>query len=498
MRMTKTPYRLGLDIGSTTVKAVVLDPDSGKVLFTRYRRHHAEQAQAVGRLLREVDAAFPRAAFRAAVCGSGGKPIADRIGAHYIQEVVANASAVRALYPQARTAIELGGQDAKIIFFYYDEAAGRLVASDMRMNGSCAGGTGAFIDEIAALLKTPTEDFEALAARGQTIHSISGRCGVFAKTDIQSILNQGGSKADIALSAFHAIVKQTIGGLAQGLELKAPIIFEGGPLTFNPTLIRAFAQRLQLREEDIIRPEHPDTIVARGAALALDELFPSEGDEDAMALADAIRALETADPARQAARTPAKLYFADETERTAWQTRHASPPVRTPELRAGDTLRVYLGIDAGSTTSKLVLLDEREQVVDRFYANNRGDPIRVVRQGLMDLHARYEAMGVRLEVLGLGTTGYGERMLGKAFGADYHTVETVAHTAAARKYVPEVSFILDIGGQDMKAIWVDRDIVTNITLNEACSSGCGSFLENFASSLGIPAEKIAEAAFRSR
>ncbi|MDY3690783.1 MAG: acyl-CoA dehydratase activase [Dysosmobacter sp.] len=499
MRKESRSLRLGIDVGSTTAKVVVLDTQTQAVLFSRYQRHHAEQARTVRQLLKEAAAAFPERMFRIAVCGSGGKPIAEAMGVHYIQEVVANAAAVRALYPRTRTAIELGGQDAKIIFFYYDEAAGRLIASDMRMNGSCAGGTGAFIDEVASLLKVPPEEFESLASQGTRVHDISGRCGVFAKTDIQSVLNSGGRREDIALSAFHAIVKQTIGGLAQGLELKAPIIFEGGPLTFDPTLIQVFAQRLQLREEDIIRPEHPETLVARGAALAVDELFPAgEGERDCSLLS----AISTLDKFEKTVRTstgePARLYFQTKEEQADWQARHALPRLVQPALKPGDTLRVYLGIDAGSTTSKLVLLDEGERVVDRFYAANHGDPLRVIRQGLMELYEKYTAMGVKLEVLGLGTTGYGELMMAKGFGADDHTVETVAHAAAARKYVPDVSFVLDIGGQDMKAIWVDRDIVTNITLNEACSSGCGSFLENFASSLGIPAEKIAEAAFRSR
>lgn len=271
MLKEKKPLRLGIDVGSTTVKAVVLETPENTVQFSRYVRHHAEQGKTVQQLLREVARAFPDAEFRAAVCGSGGKPVADRIGVPYIQEVVANAAAIRALYPQTRTAIELGGQDAKVIFFYYDAAKEQLVTSDMRMNGSCAGGTGAFIDEIATLLQTPTEAFEALAVAGKTIHNISGRCGVFARTDIQSILNQGGSREDIALSAFHAIARQTIGGLAQGLELKPPVIFEGGPLTYNPTLVEVFAQRLGLQKQDVICPADADTIVARGAAIALDE-----------------------------------------------------------------------------------------------------------------------------------------------------------------------------------------------------------------------------------
>ena len=284
--------RLGVDVGSTTVKAVALDPADNSVLFTRYQRHNAHQADTVRQLLEEAAGHFPGMRFRIGVCGSGGRPIAAALGTCYVQEVVANAAAVRALYPEVRTAVELGGQDAKVIFFRYDEASGKLQTSDMRMNGSCAGGTGAFIDEIAALLNVPADEFEQLAARGKTVYSISGRCGVFAKTDIQPLLIQGAERADIALSTFHAIAKQTIGGLSQGLELTAPIIFEGGPLTFNPTLVRVFAERLNLEERDIVRPDHPETIVARGTAIAIDELFP--GQEDAMTLAEAMERLDKA------------------------------------------------------------------------------------------------------------------------------------------------------------------------------------------------------------
>jgi len=488
---------MGIDVGSTTVKILILDTEKNEIVYNHYERHHAEQWNTAQRLLRDVAKKFPSARFRIAICGSGGKPIADKIGAHFVQEVVANSSAVRALYPQTRTAIELGGQDAKIIFFYDDN--GRLVTSDMRMNGSCAGGTGAFIDEIASLLKVPTEEFEGLAAKGTEVHSISGRCGVFAKTDIQSMLNQGVKREDIALSAFYAIVKQTVGGLAQGLELKPPIIFEGGPLTYDHTLVKAFAEKLNLKENEIIRPEHPETIVARGAAIALDELFPCEEDSDGILIDDAIHALDGGVVRVEHVGSKIKKpYFENEEECRAWREAHKSPELAKIDLKSGDTLNVYIGIDAGSTTSKMVLMTEDEKVFDRFYANNRGDPINVVRRGLMELHQKYEELGVKLNVLGLGTTGYGELLIAKAYGADYHTVETVAHATAARRFVPDVSFILDIGGQDMKGIWVSDGIITNITLNEACSSGCGSFLENFASSLKIPTDKIADAAFRSK
>ena len=495
--MAQKVFRIGIDVGSTTVKVLVLDTERGEVLYNRYERHHAEQVATVRRLLGDVAGRFPGRRFRIALCGSGGRPVADRISAPYIQEVVANAGAVRSLYPAARTAVELGGQDAKIIFFYDDN--GRLVTSDMRMNGSCAGGTGAFIDEIASLLKVPAESFESLAAAGREVRPISGRCGVFAKTDIQSMLNQGVAREDIALSALHAIVKQTVGGLAQGLELRPPIIFEGGPLTYNRTLVRAFAERLGLSGDEIILPEHPETIVARGAAIVLDELFPSEDDGDAVLIEDAVAALDGfGEREERTGARGAAAYFASDGERRAWQEKHRMPGIPDIGAVSGETLDVYIGIDAGSTTSKLVLMTEDERVIDRFYANNCGDPINVVRRGLMELREKWRGRGVGLRVLGLGTTGYGELLIAKAYGADYHTVETVAHATAARRFVPDVSFILDIGGQDMKGIWVRDGIITNITLNEACSSGCGSFLENFASSLNIPTDGIADAAFRSR
>ncbi len=488
--------RLGVDVGSTTVKTVVLDPTTNDVLFTRYQRHNAHQADTVRQLLEEAAGRFPDARFRVGVCGSGGRPIATVLGAHYVQEVVANAAAIRAVYPQVRTAVELGGQDAKVIFFHYDESTGKLQTSDMRMNGSCAGGTGAFIDEIAALLSVPADEFEQLAAQGKTVYSISGRCGVFAKTDIQPLLIQGAERADIALSTFHAIAKQTIGGLSQGLELTAPIIFEGGPLTFNPTLVKVFAQRLGLREEEIIRPEHPETIVARGTAIALDELFP--GEKDSMTLSQALERLAAAPAQPQESAGTGKPYFASAEERDAFLRRHQSQ-LRSP-VNATDrkVLRGYLGIDSGSTTSKFVFMDEQEQVTDTFYANNQGEPLRVVRQGLLALAEKYRKLGIQLEVLGLGTTGYGEQMLSQAFHADYHTVETVAHARGCRRFFPDATFLLDIGGQDMKAIWLKDGVVTNIMLNEACSSGCGSFLENFASTLGMPVDQVADAAFRSQ
>ncbi len=492
--------RLGIDVGSTTVKIVILDENTKEVLYSKYVRHNARQQETVLSLLKETAEKFPDEEFLVAVCGSGGRPVAEKLNVHYIQEVVANSAAVRELYPNVRTAIELGGQDAKVVFFYYDEEKGKLQTSDMRMNGCCAGGTGAFIDEIATLLNVKTEDFENLAKKGTTVYDISGRCGVFAKTDIQPLLISGAKREDIALSTFHAIAKQTIGGLAQGLPLKAPIIFEGGPLTFNKTLVRVFAKRLRLTKEDIVIPDHPETIVATGTAIAIDQLFPKDADEGkTLRLEELVKRLQQNQGVSVKTEDVQKPFFASEKEKEQFTKRHdAEIKSVCPPVCKDNHLRVYLGIDSGSTTSKFVLVDEENRVVDRFYANNNGEPLIVVRDGLNAMKKKYDEQHISLEIAGVGTTGYGENMLANAFGADYHTVETVAHSFGCNNYYPDATFILDIGGQDMKAIWLKDGIITNIMLNEACSSGCGSFLENFAAGLKIPVEDLAEAAFSSK
>ena len=494
--MIASTYHLGIDVGSTTAKAVVFDPLAQRVLFSRYVRHNAHQVETVASLLRTVAKEFPGCSFRLVACGSGGTTIADALGVPFVQEVVANSLAVRRDHENVRCAIELGGQDAKMVFFERDEKSGATTVADMRMNGSCAGGTGAFIDEMAALLKVPVEQFDALAARGQSVHQVSGRCGVYAKTDIQPLLNQGVSKEDLALSSFHAIAKQTIGGLAQGLDIHPPVIFEGGPLTFNPTLVRVFAERLELADNDIVIPQNPETIVALGAALAADELF---ADNENCLVANLLDAADTLDKAaaNPAPSTRGTAYFVSDEERTAWEASHALAPQTPPDPAPGSTVRAYLGIDSGSTTTKFALVSPDGKLVDSFYAPNEGEPLDVARAALIALRDRYRAAGATLDILGVGTTGYGELMFAKAFGADYHTVETVAHARAAEACVPDASFVLDIGGQDMKALWLDGGIITDIVVNEACSSGCGSFLENFASSLNIPVENIAQAAFSS-
>ncbi|WP_455136730.1 acyl-CoA dehydratase activase [Thermophilibacter sp.] len=491
---------VGIDVGSTTVKVVALAGEGGDraPVFSRYVRHGARQAATAAELVEELAAAFPDARLRAALSGSGASAIADELGLPFVQEVVANSIAVRALHPEARCAIELGGQDAKIVFFERDPNSGELTVSNMRMNGSCAGGTGAFVDEIASLLDVPVEEFDALAATGGAVHDISGRCGVYAKTDIQPLINQGVPKADIALSSMHAIAKQTIGGLAQGLDIEAPVVFEGGPLTFNPTLVRVFSERLGLAEGEAIVPEHAETMIAHGTALAVGTLFADRACElDPASAAAKLRALD-ARPRTSDGGPAAPPFFSSDDERRRFEERHAVPAGAPHEPVPGEVVRAYLGIDSGSTTTKFALVDEDGELVDSFYSSNEGEPLDVAVAALRELRDRYRSHGALLQILGVGTTGYGELLFSRAFQADYHVVETVAHARAARELVPDATFVLDIGGQDMKAIWLDHGVITNVVVNEACSSGCGSFLETFARTLGIPAEKIAEAAFRSQ
>ena len=495
-RQNSEYYLVGIDVGSTTTKVTAADPDTGEIIYADYRRHHAEQLKSVQEGVKRLADSVLGRSFRAAMTGSGAKVIADAAGIPFIQEVVANALALRTRYREVGTAIELGGQDAKIVFFRKDKESGRLEVDDMRMNGSCAGGTGAFIDEVAEVLRIPIGEFNSAAGRGTCVYDISGRCGVYAKTDIQPLLNQGIAREDLALSSFHAIAKQTIGGLAQGLEIRKPVAFEGGPLTFNPVLIRVFRERLGLSEEDVIIPDHPENMVSYGAALSLGTLFSNvrktyTGEELYQAFAGCTVRRDTSQEHLT------KPFFSSHEEFEEFSSRHRKTVLTHHEPKAGEHVRVYLGIDSGSTTTKFVLMDEQEQILDAFYANNEGDPLMVAKRALISLRNRYRERGASLEILSAGSTGYGEMLFHRAMNTECHVVETVAHAKAALRYVEDASFILDIGGQDMKAVWLDKGVVTNIVVNEACSSGCGSFLENFARTLSIPVTRIASAAFSS-
>ena len=487
-------FFLGIDIGSTTVKAALIDKENNLV-YHDYRRHGAEQRAATYRLLSDILDEFPGITVVPVFCGSGSRDLSRELNALYIQEVVANALTVREFHPHTKVAIELGGQDAKVTFFHKDVESGQLIASDMRMNGSCAGGTGAFLDEVAGILKLPITELNRYAEEGNTVYDISGRCGVFAKTDIQPLLNAGISKEDLALSCFHAIAKQTIGGLAQGLEIHPPVIFEGGPLHFNPKLIDVFAERLNLRENQVINPENPEIMVAYGAALSVPIMFENA---EAVTLKTILVHDAFTHKESDSLKGKSEPFFSSPEEQKLFEARHELPPRPSLEDYSGQELNVWLGIDAGSTTSKFVLLNDNEELIYSYYGKNHGEPLNVVKKALLKLKKKADNFNIDLNIKGVGTTGYGEQLFKKAFRCDYHTVETVAHAEAAQKYAPETSFILDIGGQDMKAIFLDNGIVTGITLNEACSAGCGSFLENFADSLNISVDEIAPLAFTSR
>ena len=488
----KRAYRIGIDVGSTTVKLVLAEND--RMLFHKYIRHFAKQRESILSLLEEIKPVIKDEPFKVCMTGSGARIIADKIGVPFTQEVVANSLALKKQYDKIGTAIELGGQDAKIIFFREDDN-GEPVVYDMRMNGSCAGGTGAFIDEVAAVLGVEDCKMNELACQGSSVYDISGRCGVFAKTDIQALLNQGVKKSDIALSSYHAVAKQTIGGLSQGLEIKAPVAFEGGPLTFHPRLGEVFAERLELKEKDILVPENPEIMVAYGAALSIDELH---ADSDDYVLSDLIIKMKEAAGEKNLPDDCGTLYFESAEEYDEFVKKHPHSEMPDYKPKFGETVNAYLGIDAGSTTTKLVLLNEKEKIIDTFYSSNEGNPLNVAKKALLAMYDKYKKAGAKLNIISAASTGYGEFLFSKAFRTETHIVETVAHSMAASKYVGDPSFILDIGGQDMKAIWLENGIITNIVVNEACSSGCGSFLENFAQTLNIETKDIAARAFESK
>ena len=383
---------VGIDVGSTTTKIVAVDAnDRHQLLFSDYARHHANQIASVIRSIKKFCGHIRDKKIRLCLTGSGAKPVASILKVPFVQEVAANAIALQDQFDQVGTAIELGGQDAKMIFFKDSENGQSQSVSDMRMNGSCAGGTGAFIDEIASVLKVPVEQFNELAQKGTHLYDISGRCGVYAKTDIQPLLNQGAAKEDLALSAFHAIAKQTIGGLAQGLEIKKPVAFEGGPLTFHPTLVKVFAERLDLKEDEILCPKHSELMIAYGAALSLDKMFADSKPKDVNKM---LVILEDAQKDHShVSGEIAKPFFESKEEENAFKEAHKKKQVTWKKPQKGEVVRCFLGIDAGSTTTKFVLLDEQEEILDSFYAPNEGDPLKVAKEALICLRKRYEEAG---------------------------------------------------------------------------------------------------------
>ena len=466
-------YRAGIDIGSTTVKLVLLD-EQGEICFGQYRRHCAHTQQTLKQLLAEAREQVGSCQLKVKITGSGSINLGKALEIGFVQEVVAVASALQSVAPQTDVAIELGGEDAKIIYF-----RGGL---EERMNGVCAGGTGSFIDQMASLLQTDAAGLNAEAEHYQEIYPIAARCGVFAKTDIQPLINEGATKADLAASIFQAVVNQTISGLACGKPIKGCVAFLGGPLHFLPELKKAFIRTLKLTPETTVDPENSHLFAAMGAALESD-------DADAVSMDSLIDRLEKGvEMAFELKRL--EPLFASKEEHRAFCQRHGKAIVRRESLSEyrGDC---FLGIDAGSTTTKVALIGSRGQLLFSYYANNQGNPIRTA----MDAMARLkEELPGGAEIVRSCSTGYGEALLKSAFCLDEGEVETIAHCTAAAFFDPEVDCVLDIGGQDMKCVKLKKGSVDTILLNEACSSGCGSFIENFAGSLGYSAEGFAKEA----
>lgn len=486
--------RLGIDVGSTTVKVAVVS-DGGEVMFTDYRRHNARARQTLADMLRQVIGHIGYAEVCVSVTGSVGMGIAERTPLPFTQEVVAAAGAVRQAYPATRTMIDIGGEDAKVVFFRDGEA------TDLRMNGNCAGGTGAFIDQMAVILGIDVNKLNTLAAASQRIYPIASRCGVFCKTDIQNLVAKNASREDIAASIFHAVAVQTIVTLAHGCDIETPTLLCGGPLTFIPQLRRAFTDYLDLSPADIIIPDNGAMLPAIGTALAADNDTPTT-----MTLTSLIQVIEEVDgkPAQPEAThntdtcsTRPEPIFADNDEYALWQAAKADNTVRKKAITAG-THDVYIGIDSGSTTTKITVIDADCNLLYSFYSGNVGNPIETVTRGLNALQEQCQSVGASLNICAGCSTGYGEDLIRAAFSLDYGIVETMAHYIAAHYLRPDVSFILDIGGQDMKAIFTRRGVIDRIEINEACSSGCGSFIETFAKTLGYSAPAFAAMACKAK
>ncbi len=455
--------RVGIDIGSTTVKVAVLS-EAGELLYRAYERHYSKVREKAAEQLAAAASILQGQEMHCVITGSAGLGVSKDSDIPFVQEVYATAAAVSAYIPDADAVIELGGEDAKIIFFQ-----GGL---EERMNGSCAGGTGAVIDQMATLLNVTTAELDELSLKHTKIYPIASRCGVFAKSDIQPILNQGGRPEDVAASIFQAVVDQTVAGLAQGRELTGKIVFLGGPLHFLKGLQQRFIETLHLDAQHGIFPENADCFAAMGAALCA-------GEYASFTYEEVLRRLEQAKEIGSAVDLMPPL-FTSQAEYAEFAARHAkaTPVAADMATYAGPA---YLGIDAGSTTTKLVLITPEGGILYSYYNSNLGTPVSVVLQQLKEI---YRLCGDRIQIRGSAVTGYGEDLIKNAFQVDLGLVETIAHFRAAKHFDPKVDFIIDIGGQDMKCFKIRNGAVDSIMLNEACSSGCGSFIETFAKALG--------------
>lgn len=456
--------RIGLDIGSTTIKSVVIDK-LGKIVYSSYERHFSQITSKTVEMLTAIKNKFANETFSLVISGSAGMGMAESCDIEFVQEVYAEKVAAEKNTPDSDVIIELGGEDAKIIFLGQ--------AMEARMNGTCAGGTGAFIDQMATLLNVKTEEMNDLAAQYEKTYTIASRCGVFAKSDIQPLLNQGAKKSDIAISIFYAVVNQTIGGLAQGRPVEGNVVYLGGPLTFMPVLRECFDKTIGTKG---ICPENSLYYVALGAAYCAKKEVDLDG---------IIEKLSKYVSISEWAKLPP--LFNNQEEYEEFKERHAKADVKYGDLKSYDK-NTYIGIDAGSTTIKTVVMGEDGEILHSVYMSNSGNPVPIILQFMKSL---YE-MKPDIKIKSSCVTGYGEDIIKNAFHVDHGLVETVAHFTAAEYFMPDVEFIIDIGGQDMKCFKIKNGVIDNIYLNEACSSGCGSFLQTFANTLGYGVEEFSK------
>ena len=478
MPVTGNLFHIGIDIGSTTIKAVVLDSDDN-LIYKRYERHYADIKPNLLQILKDIYAGIGDGQVTVSVTGSAGMGVAEDMGVLFTQEVIAAAKAVKTYYPQTDVVIELGGEDAKITYL-----SGGV---EQRMNGTCAGGTGAFIDQMASLLKVDPEGLNELAKNYRNIYPIAARCGVFAKTDIQPLLNEGAAKEDIAASIFQAVVIQTISGLACGRPVKGNVAFLGGPLYFLSELRNRFIDVLGLNDNQVIFPQNAQLYIALGAAL-------SSKEEQPISFRLLINRLLQYDGASNIGTHRLEPLFASQEEYEEFRKRHAQTVVERKSL-GGFKGKCYLGIDAGSTTTKMALIDEEGHLLYTYYSGNGGDPLKSTIKALKDL---YSKMPDGAKIANSAVTGYGEGLVKAGLRVDVGEIETIAHYKAADYFCPGVDFVLDIGGQDMKCLQIKNGVINNIILNEACSAGCGSFLDTFAQSLGMSIQEFARIALTAR
>ena len=469
---------VGLDVGSTTVKIVVMN-ENRNTIYRDYQRHFSDTKNTVCNVLENLATRYPNSLLTIALTGSGAMSAAKFLDLPFIQEVVACKRAVEKYIPQTDVVIELGGEDAKII--YFDKSI------EQRMNGTCAGGTGAFIDQMASLLHTDPTGLNELAKKYKMIYPIASRCGVFAKTDIQPLLNEGAAKEDIAASIFQAVVNQTISGLACGRPIRGHVAFLGGPLNYLSELRKRFIETLKLTDEKIIVPDEAHLLVAKGAAL-------DSVDTNAITIEKLRSKIGVLKVSHDDTSVPLHPLFTTDLEYEEFKKRHENDKVENKDLKTYKG-NAYIGIDAGSTTTKLVLIDDDGHLLYSLYGSNEGNPLQSVINFLKTL---YNELPQDVTIRFSGITGYGEKLVQTALNIDLNEIETIAHYTAAKKFMPEVTSIVDIGGQDMKYIKLKNGAIDNIMLNEACSSGCGSFIETFAKSLNLSIEEFVQSAIESR